>query len=65
MESGGATLVSPIEGTTLPITGHKLNGKNNTQWAKSVLPFLQGKGKDEYVTGEAKAPEKDKAKLKT
>ena len=59
LETGGSAMTSPIEGTTLPITGHKLNGQNYTQWARSVRIFLQGKGKEEYITGDAKQPEKD------
>ena len=59
LETGGTAMTSPIEGTTLPITGHKLNGQNYTQQARSVRIFLQGKGKEEYITGDAKQPEKD------
>ncbi|RVW53806.1 hypothetical protein CK203_088599 [Vitis vinifera] len=33
------------------ITGHKLNGHNYLQWSQSVLLFICGKGKDEYLTG--------------
>ncbi|RVW39380.1 hypothetical protein CK203_096116 [Vitis vinifera] len=39
------------------ITGHKLNGHNYLQWSQSVLLFICGKGKDEYLTGEAVMPE--------
>ncbi|KAK2452382.1 putative mitochondrial protein [Trifolium repens] len=47
-----------LETTThLPITGHKLNGNNYLQWSQSVLMFVSGKGKDEYLTGETVAPE--------
>lgn len=46
-----------MEATThLPITGHKLNGNNYLQWSQSVLMFISGKGKDEYLTGEKIAP---------
>ncbi|RVW33967.1 Retrovirus-related Pol polyprotein from transposon TNT 1-94 [Vitis vinifera] len=38
------------------ITGHKLNGHNYLQWSQSVLLFIYGKGKDEYLTGEAVMP---------
>ena len=65
METSGAVLASPIEATNLPITCRKLNNQNYTQWARLVCLFLQGKGKEEYITGEAKKPEKDEAKLKT
>jgi len=33
------------------ITGHKLTGKNFLQWSKSVMIFVSGKGKDDYLTG--------------
>ncbi|RVX00220.1 Retrovirus-related Pol polyprotein from transposon RE1 [Vitis vinifera] len=39
------------------ITRHKLNGHNYLQWSQSVLLFICGKGKDEYLTGEAAMPE--------
>ena len=39
------------------ITGHKLNGHNYLQWSQSVLLFICGKGKDEYLTGAAAMPE--------
>ncbi|RVX15741.1 hypothetical protein CK203_005486 [Vitis vinifera] len=39
------------------ITRHKLNGHNYLQWSQSVLLFICGKGKDEYLTGEAVMPE--------
>ena len=64
LETGGASPAGPVEGTSLPITGHKLNGQNYTQWAKSVRIFLQGKVKDKYIIGEAKKREKDEAALK-
>ena len=54
METSGAVLASPIEATNLPITCRKLNNQNYTQWARLVCLFLQGKGKEEYITGEAK-----------
>lgn len=56
---GNPAIPSPIEGPTLPITGHKLNGQNFLQWARSVRLFLQGKGKEEYITGDAEQPRKD------
>ena len=45
----------------IPITGHKLNGKNFLQWSQSVLIFLRGKGKDEHLTGNIAKPAKDSA----
>ncbi|KAJ1398154.1 Gag-polypeptide of LTR copia-type [Sesbania bispinosa] len=49
---------SLVEGPALPITGHKLNGQNYPQWVRSVKIFLQGKGKEGYITGDSKSPEK-------
>ena len=34
-----------IEGTSLLITGHKLNRYNYLQWSSSVIMFICGKGK--------------------
>ena len=63
LETEGTAMISPSEGTTLPITGHKLNSQNYTQWARSVRIFLQGKREEEYVTSDAKQREKDGADL--
>ena len=41
----------------LPITAHKLNGQNYLQWSQSILMFIRGKEKDEYLTGASTAPE--------
>ena len=41
----------------------KLNGQNFTQWAQSVRIFLQGKGKEAYITGDSKQPEKGDSNL--
>lgn len=43
---------------TIPITGYKLNGQNYTQWARLVRIFLQGKGKEDYITEETEKPKK-------
>ena len=59
LETGGISLASPAEGTSLAITGHKLNGQNYTQSAKLVHIFLQGKEIEESITSEAKKLEKD------
>ncbi|MCR2848069.1 hypothetical protein KN825_16150, partial [Weizmannia coagulans] len=37
---------------SFPITNHKLNGNNYLQWSSSVLMFISGKGKDDYLNGE-------------
>ncbi|KAL5739459.1 hypothetical protein ACOSQ2_028639 [Xanthoceras sorbifolium] len=48
----------------LPITGHKLNGHNYLQWSQSVLMFICSKGRDDYLTGVAKSPDKENPKFK-
>ena len=51
-----------IDNQPFNISGHKLNGQNYLQWSQSVRIFIRGKGKDEYLTGEAVQPnEEDKA----
>ena len=52
------------ERTLLPVTGHKLNGNNFIQWSQSVMMFVCGEGKDDYLTGAAKAPSKEDPKFK-
>ncbi|KAJ1408401.1 Gag-polypeptide of LTR copia-type, partial [Sesbania bispinosa] len=49
---------SLVKGPALPITGHKLNGQNYPLWVRSVKIFLQGKGKEGYITGDSKSPKK-------
>ncbi|RVW91952.1 Retrovirus-related Pol polyprotein from transposon RE1 [Vitis vinifera] len=59
-ESGGRSEIPNLGGSDsspILITGHKLNGHNYLQWSQSVLLFICGKGKDEYLTGEAVMPE--------
>lgn len=46
------------EGIAFPIKGHKLNGQNFILWERSVRIFLQGKGKERYISGDPKQPEK-------
>nr|XP_004513812.1 uncharacterized protein LOC101489272 [Cicer arietinum] len=58
MEAGTSTVTNLTENTTIPITGYKLNGQNYTQWARSIRIFLQGKGKEDYISGDAKELEK-------
>ena len=53
------------EGTSLLITGHKLNGHNFLQWSQFVMMFICGKGKDDYLTGEVAIPEKNDPKFRT
>ncbi|RVW77073.1 hypothetical protein CK203_036858 [Vitis vinifera] len=59
-ESGGRSEIPNLgdnDSSPILITGHKLNGHNYLQWSQSVLLFICGKGKDEYLTGEAAMPE--------
>ena len=53
------------EGNVLQITGHKLNGENFNQWSHSVMIFVCGKGKEEYLTGEVEPPAETDPKFKT
>ncbi|RVW91107.1 hypothetical protein CK203_039906 [Vitis vinifera] len=46
-----------METSHLPITAHKLNGQNYLQWSQSILMFIRGKEKDDYITGASAAPE--------
>ncbi|KAJ1421803.1 Retrotransposon gag domain [Sesbania bispinosa] len=41
------------------IRGKNVYGQNYIQWARSVRTFLQGKGKEDYITENAKEPEKE------
>ncbi|KAL6322028.1 hypothetical protein AAG906_003171 [Vitis piasezkii] len=36
---------------------HKPNGQNYLQWSQSILMFIRGKEKDDYITGASAAPE--------
>ena len=56
---------SGSEGSVLLITRHKLTGHNYLQWAKSVMMFISGKGKDDYLTGAAIPPRKDDPNFRT
>ncbi|RVX00895.1 Retrovirus-related Pol polyprotein from transposon TNT 1-94 [Vitis vinifera] len=46
-----------METSHLPITAHKLNGQNYLQWSQSILMFIRGKEKDDYITGALATPE--------
>ena len=52
------------ESSLLNITSHKLNGHNYLQWSQSVMMFICGKGKDDYLTGEVTIPEREDPKFK-
>lgn len=64
-QSSASVIHSVAESHSLQITQHKLNGGNFLEWSQSVLMVIQGKGRLEYLTGEAKAPEKGSAGYKT
>ena len=44
------------DNNSLQITAHRLNGKNYLQWSQSVNIVICGRGKFEYLAGEANAP---------
>ena len=52
------------DGAILPITGHKLNGLNYLQWSQSVKMFVCGRGKEDYLTGDAAPLTKEDPKFK-
>lgn len=52
------------EGTSLLIMNPKLKGHNYLKWSQSVMMFICGKGKDEYLTDELIISEKNDSKFK-
>ena len=48
----------------MPITSHKLNGQNFLQWSQSVMMFICGKGKEDYLIGKAASPETNDTEYK-
>ena len=42
--------------SVLSITWHKLGEKNYVQWSQSVIMYICGKGKDDYLVGAISAP---------
>lgn len=54
-----------MDNSHLPITGHKLNGKNYLEWSQSIIMFICGKGKDEYLTSTTKSPAINDPKFKS
>ena len=50
-----------IENNLVPITTHKLNGHNYLQWSQSMMMFISGWSKDEYLTGAISEPETSSA----
>lgn len=55
---------SSADSNLMAITGHKLNGNNYLQWSHSVMMFICGKGKDDYLNGVAAKPNKTDEKFK-
>ncbi|XP_059599280.1 retrovirus-related Pol polyprotein from transposon RE2 isoform X2 [Vitis vinifera] len=58
VSNGGA------EGSSFLITRHKLTGHNYHQWAKAILMFITGRGKDEYLFSTTEPPKKDDKRFK-
>ena len=48
-----------------PITRHKLNSQNYLQLSQSIIMFVCGKEKDDYLTGVVEALHKEDPKFKT
>lgn len=48
---------APTETLSLPITNHKLHGENFLQWSQSVLMFIRGRGKEDYISGASSCPD--------
>ncbi|RVW58951.1 hypothetical protein CK203_107662 [Vitis vinifera] len=55
---------SSADSNLMPIIGHKLNGNNYLQWSHSVMMFICGKGKDDYLNGVAAKSNKTVEKFK-
>ncbi|GAV70451.1 UBN2_3 domain-containing protein [Cephalotus follicularis] len=53
------------ESLVQPITVNRLNRQNYPQWSQSVMMFISGKGKDDYLTGAAAPPPKGDPKFKS
>ncbi|GAV58382.1 UBN2_3 domain-containing protein [Cephalotus follicularis] len=57
--------VTPLENNLLTITGHKFNGSNYHQWSHSVMIFICGKDKEDYITRTTVPPEESSARYRT
>jgi hypothetical protein len=67
-QPGTGSPVSLSEGTEVTshqITGHKLNGYNYLQCSSSIMMFICGKGRDDYLTGDIIIPEKNDPMFRT
>ena len=65
--SNGGTNGASNDNSSNPntITTHKLNGRNYLPWSQSVMLFIRGKGKADFITGEAVKPEVTDGSYKT
>ncbi|KAF7821706.1 Retrovirus-related Pol polyprotein from transposon TNT 1-94 [Senna tora] len=52
------------ENSVLLLTRHKLTGQNYLHWSRSMIMFITGKGKEDYLTNSTK-PQPDDPKFKT
>ncbi|KAF7821700.1 Retrovirus-related Pol polyprotein from transposon TNT 1-94 [Senna tora] len=52
------------ENSVLLLTRHKLTGQNYRHWSRSMIMFITGKGKEDYLTNSTK-PQPDDPKFKT
>ena len=59
------SLSGGTEGTSHQITGHKLDGYNYFQWSSSVMMFIYGNGRHDYLIGDLIIPEKNDPKFRT
>ena len=55
--SGGSSGYDLTTNHHFHITSHKLNGNNYLQWSQSVMLFIRGKGKEDYLIGAASSLE--------
>lgn len=52
------------ESPNMLITTIKFNGTNYLTWSKSIIIHIQGRDKEEYLTGEAKKPSSEDPKYR-
>lgn len=67
--SNPTTPVVPIapaaaDSSSIQITCHKLNDQNYLQWSQSVMMFIRGKGKDEFISGTSTCSAKSNPKFR-
>ncbi|XP_074323522.1 uncharacterized protein LOC141660440 [Apium graveolens] len=53
------------ETNLVPITSHELNGHNYLQWSQSMMMFISGQDKDEYLTGDIQKPDSKDVEYRT